>query len=86
MRVGIVEELPHCGIGSTAKIEHRKVFYLSNRKGSTPKSLRLDAVIPLWPGANQVTVVARQSNQVQSNQTLIVQRRGGPEQPTAANN
>jgi hypothetical protein len=69
----------------TAKIDHRKVFYLSNHKSASPKALRLDAVIPLWPGANQVTVVARQSNQVQSNQTLIVQRRGGPEQSTASN-
>ena len=70
----------------TAKIDHRKVFYRSNRKGATPKSMHIDAVIPLWPGANQVTVVARQSNQVQSAQTLIVQRRGGPEPPATASN
>ncbi len=68
----------------TAKIEHRKVFYRSNRKGETPAAMHLDALIPLWPGANQVTVVARQSNQVQSAQTLIVQRRGGPDQATAS--
>jgi carboxyl-terminal processing protease len=66
-----------------AKIDHRKVFYRSNRKGQTPRSMKIDGQIPLWPGANQVTVVARQSNQVQSQQTLIVQRKGA-ETPQAA--
>ncbi len=67
-----------------AKIDHRKVFYRSNRKGSTPKQMRFDAQIPLWPGLNQVTVVVRQSNQVQSAQTLLVQRRAAPAQQRAA--
>ncbi|MSP62375.1 MAG: peptidase S41 [Myxococcales bacterium] len=66
-----------------AKIDHRKVFYLSNRKGGTPKQMRFDALVPLWPGANQVTVVTRQSNQVQSQQTLIVQRRAPAAQAAA---
>ena len=65
----------------TAKIDHRKVFYRSNRKGTTPNTLHYEADIPIWPGINQVTVVARQSNQVQSSQTLIVAREGGGEQP-----
>ncbi len=67
----------------TAKIEHRKVFYRSNRKGRTPREMRIDAQIPLWPGLNQVTLVVRQSNQVQSAQTLLVQRRN-PDQRAAA--
>jgi carboxyl-terminal processing protease len=58
----------------TAKIDRRKVFYRSNRKGSTPTQLAFDADIPLWPGANVVTVVARESTQVQSQQTLVVER------------
>lgn len=62
----------------SAKIEHRKVFYRSNRKGADPKSMRFEAVVPLWAGANQVTVVARQSTQVQTQQTLIVQGKGEP--------
>jgi carboxyl-terminal processing protease len=68
----------------TAKIDHRKVFYRSNRNGTAPKHLQFDAEIPLWPGANQVTVVARQSNQVQSQQTLIVDREGGTVSSDAA--
>jgi carboxyl-terminal processing protease len=60
-----------------AKIDHKKVFYRSNRKGSMPIELSFDANIPLWPGANVVTVVARESAQVQSQQTIIVERTGG---------
>lgn len=62
----------------SAKVEHRKVFYRSNRTGQDPKSIRFEAVVPLWAGANQVTVVARQSTQVQAQQTLIVQGKGEP--------
>ncbi len=58
-----------------AKIDRRKVFYRSNRNGAAPKQMKFDADIPLWPGANTVTVVVRQSNQVLSQQTLIVHRR-----------
>ena len=64
----------------TAKIDHRKVYYRSNRKGPKPGALNFEADIPVWPGVNTVTVVARQSNQVQSQQTLIVDR----ETPAAA--
>jgi carboxyl-terminal processing protease len=59
----------------TAKIDRRKVFYRSNRKAASPATQRFDADIPLWPGANLVTVVARESNTVQSQRTIVVQRR-----------
>jgi carboxyl-terminal processing protease len=59
----------------TAKIAQRKVFYFSNHKAANQDLAKLSADIPLWPGANVVTVVARESPQVQSQQTLIVQRR-----------
>jgi carboxyl-terminal processing protease len=59
----------------TAKIDRRKVFYRSNRNGANKASQAFDAEIPLWPGANIVTVVARESTQVQSQQTLVVERR-----------
>ena len=58
----------------TAKIEHRKVFYRSNRNGPLTTQMNFDASVPLWPGANFVTVVARQSGQVQAMQTLVVNR------------
>lgn len=57
-----------------AKIEHRKVFYRSNRNGLTAKQMQFEASIPLWPGVNVVTVVARQSGQVQSQHTMVVHR------------
>ncbi len=59
-----------------AKIDRRKVFYRSNRKGATPMTMSFDAEIPLWPGANFVTVVARENNQVQTQETVVVQRPG----------
>jgi carboxyl-terminal processing protease len=58
----------------TAKIDRRKVFYRSNRKGAVPMQMSFDAEIPLWPGANVVTVVARENTQVQSTDTIVVQR------------
>jgi carboxyl-terminal processing protease len=60
----------------TAKIDRRKVFYRSNRKGQKPQEMAFDANIPLWPGANVVTIVARENPQVQSQQTLVVERVG----------
>jgi carboxyl-terminal processing protease len=59
-----------------AKIDRRKVFYRSNRKGATPTQLAFDADIPLWPGANLVTVVARENPQVTSQETIVVERTG----------
>ncbi|MEO6953360.1 MAG: MXAN_5808 family serine peptidase [Polyangia bacterium] len=72
-----------------AKIDRRKVFYRSNRGGKDSKDMSFDTEIPLWPGANVVTVVARQSTSVQSQDTLIVQRGGTHDvahaKPIAAN-
>jgi carboxyl-terminal processing protease len=61
-----------------AKVDRRKVFYRSNRGGTDPKELAFDADIPLWPGANVITVVARESTSVQSSETVIVERTGAP--------
>ncbi len=57
-----------------AKIENRKVFYRSNRGGKDGKQLDFAADLPLWPGSNMVTVVARSSAEVQSRRTLFVYR------------
>ena len=59
----------------TAKINRRKVFYRSNRKSPNQATESFDTEIPLWTGANVVTVVARESTQVQSQQTIVVERR-----------
>jgi carboxyl-terminal processing protease len=57
-----------------AKIDNRKVFYRSNRGGKDPKLVDFTADLPLWPGSNMVTVVARESSDVRSVKTLFVYR------------
>ncbi len=64
------------------KIDRRKVFYRSNRKGAVQSELAFDADIPLWPGPNLITVVARESTQVQSQTAIYVERTS--KQPVAA--
>ncbi|HEX7704516.1 MAG TPA: MXAN_5808 family serine peptidase [Kofleriaceae bacterium] len=56
----------------TAKIESKKVFYRSNRGGKNDKTLDFSSELPLWPGSNMVTVVARENNDVRSVKTVYV--------------
>ena len=55
-----------------------KVFYKSNRNGSSPNKVSFDTSVSLRPGINYVTVVARENNEVMSRKTFIV-RRDGPD-------
>ncbi|HUJ57143.1 MAG TPA: MXAN_5808 family serine peptidase [Kofleriaceae bacterium] len=57
-----------------AKIESRKVFYRSNRGAKDGKQLDFTADLPLWPGSNMVTVIARTSPEVRSVKTMYVFR------------
>ena len=57
-----------------AKIDSRKVFYRSNRGGKDGKNLDFSADLPLWPGSNMVTVVARSNSEVRSLKTMYVYR------------
>lgn len=52
----------------------RKVYYQSNRGSADPKGATFDANLPLRPGINFVTVVARENNEVMSRKTFIVRR------------
>lgn len=60
-----------------AKVPMKKVFYLPNR-GSAAERTKLDfeTDVPLWPGSNMVQVFARESNEVQSMQTVVVLKTG----------
>jgi len=58
----------------SSKIESRKVFYRSNRNGKDGKQLDFAADLPLWPGSNMVTVVARSSSDVRSVKTMFLYR------------
>ena len=56
----------------TSKIESKKVFYRSNRGGKSDKSLDFTTDLPLWPGSNMVTIVARENSDVRSLKTVWV--------------
>lgn len=55
----------------------RKVFYRSNRNGPDPKKMPFEADVPLRPGVNVVTVIARENPDTVGRKTFIV-RRDGP--------
>jgi len=57
-----------------SKIENRKVFYRSNRGGKDGKALDFAADLPLWPGSNLVTIVARENADVRSVKFLYLYR------------
>jgi carboxyl-terminal processing protease len=54
----------------------RKVFYRSNRNGTDPRRMTFDADLPLRPGVNVVTVVARENPDTTTHRTFIVRRDG----------
>jgi carboxyl-terminal processing protease len=55
----------------------RKVFYRSNRDGSDPRHMAFDTDLPLRPGVNVVSVIARENPDTTTRRTFIV-RRDGP--------
>ncbi len=59
-----------------AKIDGRKVFYRSNRGAAKGDRLDFKVDVPLWPGSNQITVIARESSDVRSVRTFFVFRGG----------
>lgn len=66
-----------------AKIEGRKIFYRSNGSSKQNKELRFSAEVPLWPGANYVTVHVRENEEVQAQETVIIFRKA-PAKPRPA--
>ncbi|WP_428266317.1 MXAN_5808 family serine peptidase [Haliangium sp.] len=56
------------------RVENRKVFYKSNRHGKRESALDFETEIPLWPGTNRITVVARETDDVRSSHTMFVYR------------
>ncbi|MBK8169098.1 MAG: PDZ domain-containing protein [Sandaracinaceae bacterium] len=56
----------------------RKVFYQSNRGAQNPAEATFQTRVPLHPGVNYVTVVARHDDAVMSRHTFVV-RRDGPD-------
>ncbi|MGF1467271.1 MAG: MXAN_5808 family serine peptidase [Sandaracinaceae bacterium] len=62
----------------TIYVGARKVFYQSNRDSETPRSVSFEADLPLWPGTNFITVLARENDQAVSRRAFVV-RRDGPD-------
>jgi hypothetical protein len=58
-----------------AKIPVKKAFYQPNKMVGDRTKMDFEADIPLWAGSNLVQVFARESNEVQSLQTIVVLKR-----------
>jgi carboxyl-terminal processing protease len=58
-----------------AKIRPRKIYYRSNGSTKDPKVLAFEAKVPLWPGANYVSVHVRENEDVQANETVVIFRK-----------
>jgi carboxyl-terminal processing protease len=54
----------------------KKVFYRSNRNGTDPKNMTLEAIVPLRPGINVIATVARQSPETVGRKVFVVRRDG----------
>ena len=83
----LVTRDPHTQVHATASddarlldafifVGARKVFYKSNRNGADPKKMSFDADLPLRPGVNVVTIVARENPDTTTRRTYIVRRDG----------
>jgi hypothetical protein len=57
-----------------AKIEDKKVLYLSNAASHDPTTLILAGSVPLWPGMNKLTLVVRESESIWTKRTVWVHR------------
>jgi carboxyl-terminal processing protease len=60
-----------------AKIPVKKAFYQPNRLTGDRTKMDFDAEVPIGAGSNLVQVFARESNDVQSLQTVVVLKRTG---------
>ncbi len=54
----------------------KKVFYRSNRNGADPKKMSFEADLPLRPGTNVVSVVARENPDTTSRRVFIIRKDG----------
>jgi len=55
----------------------RKIFYRSNRNGQDPKKMSFEADLPLRPGSNVVSIVARENPDTTARRVFII-RKDGP--------
>ncbi len=60
------------------KLPAKKVYYLPNNSKGDRARLSFETDVPLWPGSNLVQIFARETNEIQSVQTLVVLQQSGP--------
>jgi carboxyl-terminal processing protease len=58
-------------------VGNKKVFYRSNRGSADPQHMTFDTSVPLRPGVNVITLVARENVDTVGRRTIII-RRDGP--------
>ena len=58
------------------------MFYASSRDRGSRTALEFSANVTLWPGSNEIVIVARENEQVTSMRQFYVYRDGGA--PVAA--
>ncbi len=57
-------------------VNSRKVFYQSNRNGADPKKTAFAADLPLRPGVNVISIIARENPDTTGHKTFVVRRDG----------
>ncbi len=55
-------------------VNNRKVFFKSNTEAPATERLRFSARVPLEPGVNRISVIARQDDEASSRRTVFVNR------------
>lgn len=54
----------------------RKVFYTSNQKSANPREMSFSSSVPLHPGINYLTIIARESDDSVTREMVVVRRDG----------
>jgi carboxyl-terminal processing protease len=57
-------------------VGNKKVFYRSNRGSADPQHMTFDTSVPLRPGVNVITLVARENVDTVGRRTIIIRRDG----------
>ncbi|CAN5509948.1 hypothetical protein BH09MYX1_BH09MYX1_54180 [soil metagenome] len=72
---GIASDGEHI-LDSYIFVGSKKVFYRSNRNGTDPKKMTFEADLPLRPGINFVSVVARENPDTTSRRVFVIRKDG----------
>lgn len=71
--ISVTRLLRSPGLSRIIGVDYNKIFYRANRSAAGGK-LPFSAVVPLWEGANVITVIARRNDEIKTKHTLRVLR------------